>query len=258
MRAAILTLLFALLTCTTLARPAFANGRTEGVAKAAMKKAESDFLAMNYGTGAGRIEKAMKVCGQNRCSATTRAALFRDLGTMQFRAGDKDQAVRNWAEAYKLQPDIVLNPAYEAPDLHKAFLAATRGAGAGGGAGGGGAATSGGDQPSGDFTHSPPAEQKVDTPLPLYVEGGGDGVVRVLVKYKGPGMTSWKRISLKKLGDGWGGLVPCADVQSGTFRYYIQGFDDSKESVASNGDARHPYTVAIKDDLSGDAPHLPG
>ena len=72
-------------------------------------------------------------------------------------------------------------------------------------------------------------------------------------------MTSWKRFDLKKVGDGWGGLVPCADVTSGTLRYYIQGLDDTKESVASNGDARHARTPsAIKDDLSGDAPHLPG
>ncbi|HEY8092112.1 MAG TPA: hypothetical protein VIF09_29830, partial [Polyangiaceae bacterium] len=28
--------------------------------------------------------------------------------------------------------------------------------------------------------------------------------------------------------------------------------------VATNGDSRHPYTVAIKDDISGEAPHLPG
>ena len=56
--------------------------------------------------------------------------------------------------------------------------------------------------------------------------GRGDGVVRVVVKYKGPGMTSWKRFDLKKVGDGWGGLVPCADVKTGTLRYYIQGLDE--------------------------------
>ena len=101
-RAAILTLLFALLA-STLSTSAFADPRTEGVAKAAMKKAEGDYLAMNYGTGAARIEKAMKACGQNKCSAATRAALFRDLGTMQFRKGDKDQAARNWAASAQLQ-----------------------------------------------------------------------------------------------------------------------------------------------------------
>ena len=255
-RAAILTIVFALLT-VTMARPALADARTEGVAKAALKKAEGDYLAMNYGTGAARIEKAMKACGQTKCGAPTRAALFRDLGTMQFRKGDKDQAARNWAEAVKLQPDIALNPSYDAPDLRKAFLAATKGNGGGGGGGDGGGG--GGASSRAATSRTPrPTEQKVDTPLPIYVEGGGDSVVRVVVKYKAAGMTSWKRFDLKKVGDGWGGLVPCADVQSGTLRYYIQGLDDSKESVASNGDARHPYTVEIKDDISGDAPHLPG
>ncbi|HEY1696607.1 MAG TPA: hypothetical protein VGG39_30810 [Polyangiaceae bacterium] len=262
MRAALLTLLLALLA-TTFARPVLASPRTEGAAKAALKKAEGDYLAMNYGTGATRIEKAMKACGTNRCSASIRAALFRDLGTMQFRKGDKDQAGRNWAAAVQLQGDITLNPAYDAPDIRKAFQAAANGAGGGGGAAGGGGGGGGGggdnaEQPAGDFNHTPAGEQKTDTPLPVYVEGGGDNLVRVVLKYKGAGQTSWKRIDLKKMGDGWGGLIPCGDVHSGTMRYYVQGFDDSKEAVASNGDARHPYTVPIKDDISGDAPHLPG
>ncbi len=41
-------------------------------------------------------------------------------------------------------------------------------------------------------------------------------------------------------------------------RYWVQGFDDGGNPVGSSGDPKHPYTVPIKDDLSGDAPHLPG
>jgi hypothetical protein len=94
--------------------------------------------------------------------------------------------------------------------------------------------------------------------VPLYVEGGSDAVVRVVVKYKGAGQSSWKRIDLKKLDSGWGGLIPCADVTQGALKYYVQGFDDSKEPVANNGDTKHPYTVAIKSSIDGEAPHLPG
>jgi hypothetical protein len=83
-------------------------------------------------------------------------------------------------------------------------------------------------------------------------------VVRVVVKYKGAGQSAWKRIDLKKLDGGWGGLIPCADVSQGTIRYYVQGFDASKDPVANNGDSRHPYTVAIKPSISSEAPHLPG
>ena len=238
------------LAVTSYAAVAEADPRTEAVAKAALKKVEADFLAQNYGTGAARLEKALKACGAKKCVAATRAALLRDLGTMSFRKGDKDVAAKYFADAVALQPDLALNPAYDAPDVRKAFAAAK---GGGGGGGGGGGA----EQPSGDFTHTPPAEQKVDTPLPIYLEGGGD-VVRIVVKYKVPGGSSWKRIDMKKVGDGWGALIPCADVQSGTLRYYIQGFDASKEATANNGDTRHPYAVEIKDDISGDPPHLPG
>jgi hypothetical protein len=38
----------------------------------------------------------------------------------------------------------------------------------------------------------------------------------------------------------------------------VQGFDDGGDPVGSSGDPKHPYTVAIKDDIEGDAPHLPG
>jgi hypothetical protein len=251
-RALLATILIAV-SCSLVSRVAMADARTEAAANAALKKAESDYLAMNYAAAAARIEKALKACGPKKCGAPVRATLLRDLGTMQFRKGEKDQAGRNWAEAGKLQPNLSLNPAYDTGELRQAFAAATKGSSTPPAA-----AVAVAEQPAGDFNHTPAAEQRVDTPLPVYVDGAGDEVKRVIVKYKAPGMTTWKRIELKKVGDGWGGLIPCADVQAGTLRYYIQGVDDSKETVASNGDARHAYTVEIKSDISGDGPHLPG
>lgn len=253
----VITIALIILASTSFASVASADPRTEAVAKAALKKAEADFLAQNFGTGAIKLDKALKACGAKKCVPATRAALLRDLGVMAFRKGDKDQANKYFADAVKASPDVAMNPAYDAPDVRKALAAAKGGGGGGGDGGGGGGGGGSAEQPSGDFTHEPPAEQKVDTPLPIYVEGGGD-VTRVIVKYKSPGSSSWKRIDLKKVGDGWGGLIPCGDVQSGTLRYYIQGIDSSKEATASNGDAKHPYTVQIKDEISGDAPHLPG
>jgi hypothetical protein len=250
----------------TFSPSASADARAEAAAKAAAKKAQVDYKAMNYGTAATRLQKALATCGTKRCSAGTRASLLVDLGVMQFKKGNKDDATKSWTDAAKAQPGVALRPAYASGEVQAAFDAATSGGGGGGAAGGGGGAGreggggggGGGGQPSGDFAHTPPAEQAVDTPLPIYVEGGADSVVRVVVKYKGAGQSSWKRIDLKKLDSGWGALIPCADVTQGTLRYYVQGFDDSKEPVANNGDSRHPYTVAIKPSISGEAPHLPG
>lgn len=228
-----------------LAAPAWAvDRRAEAGAKDALKKAANDYLSTDYTAGAARLQKAVKACGASKCTAGTRAALLRDLGTMQFRLGDLGEGQRSWAAARAAQPAIALNPDYDAPDLRAAWDD---------GKGGGSA------QPTGDFAHSPAAEQRVNTPLPIYAEyAGGAGVARVVVKYRGSSGGDWKRVDLKRMGSGWGGLIPCGDVAKGTMRYWLQGFDDGGDPVASSGDPKRPYSVAIRDDISGEAPRLPG
>ena len=246
----------ALATSSFVAMPAHAaDRRTEAAAKDALKRAANDYLSTDYATGAARLQKALRACGGVRCTPATRAALLRDLGTMQFRNGDVGVAKKSWADALKFQPDLSLNPDYETPDLRAAWDEVKGSAGQGGGGGGGG----GGNQPSGDFAHTPAAEQKVNLPVPIYVEYPGTSTVaRVIVKYRGASASDWSRAELKRMGSGWGGLIPCGAVTRGTLRYWIQGFDDGGDPIASSGDPKHPYTVAIKDDISGEAPHLPG
>jgi hypothetical protein len=41
-------------------------------------------------------------------------------------------------------------------------------------------------------------------------------------------------------------------------RYYIQGLNKGKEPIANSGDAKHPFTVPIREQISGDEPRLPG
>jgi hypothetical protein len=230
------------------ATPAFAvDKRYEAGAKAALKKAANDYLATNYEAAITRLYKAARACGTSRCTKETQAALLRDLGTMQFRNGDIGAAKKTWAQALQVQPDLTLNPDYDAPDLRAAFEEAR---GTAGGAG---------EQPTGDFSHTPAGEQKINTPVPVYVEYGGDtGLARVVVKYKGPAMSDWARVDLKKMGTGWGGLIPCSAATKGALRYWVQGFDDGGDPVASSGDPKHAYSVPIADAISGEAPHLPG
>lgn len=236
------------LASTLAASPAAAaDRRAEAAAKDALKKAANDYLATDYAAGAARLERAAHGCGGNKCSAATKAAVLRDLGTMQFRNGDVGAAKKTWAQAVKLQADLALNPDYDTPDLRAAFDDAK------------GSAGEGGPPPSGDFAHTPAAEQKVNTPLPVYAEyPGGSDVVRVIVKYKGANAADWGRVDLKRVGGGWGGVIPCGDVTRGPMRYWIQGFDDGGDPIAASGDPKHPFTVAIKDDVSGEPPHLPG
>jgi hypothetical protein len=215
---------------------------------------------------------------------------------MQFRAGDTDAAADSWGAALELQPTLTLNPVYEASDVGAAWedarasaglpaspvstkpppSAATAApsqavgtaAGAPTGAGdrkGAAAATSSeslGEQPTGDFLHDPAPEQRQNTPLPIHVEYGGDAaLVRVLVKYNSPHKREWARVELKRVspaGNVWEGMIPCADVGSGTLRYWLQGFNRSDEPVAETGSPKHPFHVAIRDKITGEAPRLPG
>ena len=252
MRLALVVSLLAALAVSSYSGVAAADKRTEAVAKAAAKKAEDDFLRQNYGDGYARLEKALKACGTTKCAVATRASLLCDLGALAFRTGDKDRAAKHFTDALALQPTVTLNANYDAPDMRRAFAAAKRG---GGGAAAGGGVS--GPPAGGDFTHTPPTEQRTDTPLPIYVEGGTD-VASVVVRYKPAGSSTWKRLNLKKTGEGWGGLIPCADVQIGTLQYYLQGFNAAKDPTANNGDPSQPYSVAIQDEISGEAPHLPG
>jgi hypothetical protein len=234
--------------------PAWATDwRAESAAKDAIKKTASDFAAGDFATAAARLTKALSMCGEKKCSPGTKAFVLRDLGTMQFRMGDKDAAAVSFQQALSLDRDIELSSKYDAPDVHAAWnhaksLAST---------------TPGAPPPEqpigGDFNHTPPTEQKVRTPLPVYVEPPeGASLARVVVKYKGTGMSDWGKIELAQSGDGWAGLIPCGAVADGALVYWVQGFDSSGSPVASSGDPKHPFTVPIRDEISGEAPSLPG
>jgi hypothetical protein len=288
----------ALLAFSLFARPAFADAHTEGTAKEALQKASTDYAATNYAGAAARLTKAVQACGANRCLPATKGALLRDLGTMQFRVGDKTGASKSWGDALALDQTLTLNPDYDASDVGAAYEDArasaglpagpvsskpppgaagaaaapaggTTRAGATGAAGtpGGGTAAAPppaseptGEQPSGDFEHDPALEQRENTPLPVHVDYPGSGkLTRVVLKYKGAQMREWQRLELKKVeGNGYEGAIPCADVTRGTMRYWVQGFDKTGEPVAATGDPRHPYYVVIRDKITSEPPHLPG
>jgi hypothetical protein len=108
-----------------------------------------------------------------------------------------------------------------------------------------------------EMAHTPATEQKVNTPLPVYVEAGGDEIARAVVRYKGPGMKDWARVEMERLGKGWGALIPCGAMTAGTMRYWIRALDTDGNPVAGAGDARHPFEVPVRGDIASE-PHLPG
>jgi len=230
------------------------NKAVETQARALQKKAmQEDYLATEFAKAEEKLNQAVAKCGGDKCSAPLRAELKRDLGVVQIGGQiDKEKGMAQWVEALKLDPTLQLDPDVKTKEFEKLFEEAKRQAA--------GAPPSGGakEPTTGDFTHTPIPEQTVRTPLPIYAEyGGSEQVVRVVAKYKGFGMPDWKTFELKKLGNGYGGQLPCADVQLGEVLYYLQGFNAQSDPVATSGDRNNPFRVAAKQKIDGEPPHLP-
>lgn len=247
----------------TSASTAFAQGKVEASAKALQKKAmEEDYLVTDFAKAQDKLEKAIAQCGTDKCSATVRATLRRDLGVVQIGGQlDKDKGRQNFVEALKIDPNVQLDPDLKTKDLEAAFEAAKKQAR--GGASEGSTTSSGGngEAPGGDFVHTPAPGQQIRTPLPIYVEyAGEETLVKVIVRYKGFGMTDWKTVELKKMGEkGWGGQLPCTDVElAGAAQYYIQGFNADNDPVATSGDRNNPFKVPFTNDKPATSPSLPG
>ena len=230
-------------------RPAFAaDKRVEAAAKEALRRAEQEFSISDYEKAIGRLERALRACGANKCVPGTKAQLWRDLGTMQLRKGERDDAFTSLSNAVKLDPKLDLNPAYEADDTRALWEAAKELGSA-----------EGAPQPTGDFEHTPATEQAIRTPLPVYVEfAGATAPAQVVIKYKATASPAWKKLTLARKGKGWGGLIPCGDVKLGVMRYYVQGFDPHGDPVLNSGDPKRPYSVPIRPTISGTPPSLPG
>jgi hypothetical protein len=168
-----------------------------------------------------------------------------------------DDGKKEFGEALKADPNIALEKDLVTPEVDAAFQAAK-------GGGGGGAPAKpgkGGAAAGGDMVHTPPAEQAVLTPVPIYVElPDGVNAAKIIVRYKAFGNPDWKTLELRKTGNGYGGEIPCQEVGSATgdLSYYVQASDASGDVVATSGSRNAPNKVPIKNELSGEAPHLPG
>jgi hypothetical protein len=273
------------------AAPALAEDpRAEKEALALQKRAiQEDNLYVDYPGAIAKLRKAIRRCSGGRCGWSLRAALLRDLGAMQVLGGDSEAARTSFAQALAIEASLELDAAYRNPQVAQVWMEVKRRrAGAPSSneplseasAGPSEAkeqteamsssarSTEGGQRTetaaapvSGatTFTHVPAREGLVRTPLPVYAEyAGKDPIARVTVQYKGAGMAEWKRLDLRKIDSGWGGSIPCNDVELGTMLYYLQGFDSTNDAVTALGSRTKPFTVPIQQKIAEGPSNLPG
>jgi hypothetical protein len=99
----------------------------------------------------------------------------------------------------------------------------------------------------------------VNTPLPVFVGYTGSAkIAKVVLKYRSASSRSYGYVPLARRAGGWGGVVPCANVERGVVRYYVEGFDAEGEPVAVSGSADNPFFVPIRWRITSSAPSLPG
>ncbi len=253
---------------------AYAQAKDTAATKLADDALMNEYLAMDFEGAIAKLQKALALCGADKCSPAVVARLHRDLGVV-YLAGLNDAAKgkAEFAAAVAADPAIELDPDLATEAVTQAFNEAKSGAGAGpaegeqGGVGdiaaiaGGESAAADAEVPtSGDLLHVPPPEQAVLTPLPLYVElASGADVDSIRIRYLPPTMRDWLVVNVPEMGMGYGVLISCTDVGStpGEFKYFIEGVKDGKV-VAFSGNKEAPHRVAIKSQIEGEPPSLPG
>jgi hypothetical protein len=249
--------------------PAFAaDAKVEKDAQALQKKAiEEDYLNVDYAAAVKNLKAAALKCGGDKCKPSVKGAILRDLGAMQILGGTLDEGKLSFTQALSIDASLDLDPAYKVPQLTTLWNDAKKSAPPPAPPPAPPTPTptptveppSPPTPPSGDFTHSPPSEVLVRTPLAIYVDySGSEELGHVVAKYKGFGMTEWKTLELKKLDKGFGALIPCTDVAQGPLQYYLQGFNAQNDQVAASGSRSKPITLSVKPQIAGTPAGLPG
>lgn len=235
-------------------------------------QAMDDYLSVDFAKAQKKLADALKKCGKDGCSPAVLGKLHIAIGTVHGANQKYDLAKSAFVAALKAAPSAALNKDLTTPELEKAFKEAQKEVG--GSSKAAPALTDGEDgedgeeeptkkKPSGgggDLSHTPVAEQTVNTPIPVYVEIPDDvGAAKATLRYKPFGGRKWKSLEMHKVSKGFGVEIPCDDVTTtGDIKYYIIAKDDAGEQLATAGSLKQPHKVPVKNEIEGEAPSLPG
>jgi hypothetical protein len=217
----------------------------------------NDYLATKFADAEKKLKQGLALCAKaDACSANVVAQLHRDLAIVYVVASRPDEAKAQFVEALKADPSTKPPKELTTPEIEQVFSAAK----------GGGAPAPAPKAPPGapgvdEIVHTPPGESATLTPVPLYAElPEGMSPTKVQVRYKPFGAPDWKTVDMKKMKTGYGVELPCNDIGStpGDLKYYIQAVGPGGDILATNGTKNAPLKVAIKAEIGGEPPHLPG
>jgi phosphohistidine swiveling domain-containing protein len=247
---------------------AHAEPNDEAAKKLSTEAINVDYLSTDFPKAKAKLDKALALCSkEGACSAKVVALIHRELGVV-YVAGLNNAAEgkKHFESALAIDPTIELDKDLTSKDIQATFDEAKAEIGQDNAppapkAAPVAEAPNGEKPPAGEIVHQPAAEQAVLTPVPIYVElPEGVAAAKVTVRYKAFGAAEWKSVEMSPRKNGFGTEIPCLDVGSttGNLEYFIVASDASGDVVAFGGTRNQPYRVAIKHELAGEPPHLPG
>ena len=241
-------------------------GANDAIARKLRDEAiNQDYLATNFADADKKLAQAFELCRQpDACTQETRARILCDRGVVALALQKGDQARSFFILALQLVPTVAIDKDLSSPEAQKEFAAAKKLAAAAPLASGEaptpipGAAPE--DEDNAGLIHTPPAQQAVQTPVPIYVElMEGVNADKVLLRFKPAGSDQWKSATMLKVGNGFGVEIGCDDVGTGEGKveYFIQALDANGDLVGSSARQAKPHVVPLVKKIQGRAPRYP-
>lgn len=237
--------------CFALPSPVLAQAKDAQAQKLEREAMDNDYLATDFASAEKKLNEALKVCGAKACSNPVRARIHVSLGVVQGGQGKLAEAKAQFVSGLEVDPTVELDKDLATPELKTAFEEAkSQVLGA----------LSVEEVVLEEIAHTPPTEQALHTPLPIFVVvPEGINASRVQLRYRAPGADDFKSMNLPKLDTGFGGNVPCRDLtQEGVLVYYVQALDETGAVVMTAGTLAQPFRVRIREEITSEPPHLPG
>jgi len=220
-----------------------------------------EYRGGDHSDAVDRLQHAIKRCEKKKCSATTKARLFHDLGVVYGEGLKRDgRAIGAFKRALKEDPKIELNPDLATPRLEKLWAKA-----------GGKKEKPKPEPPKAEkpkkqdapplvgVEHEPVTKSQGGYPIPIYAELESEAPDQKLqLRYRPISETEWYSEPMRSVGDGFGAEIPCKWAERGGWvDYYIEA-EQGDRTKAVSGTEKEPHTVQIMSGPVDPAPSYPG
>ena len=252
-------------------QPGIAQKAQESAQEVAERLNEEGIRALRKGDierAGGMVEEALRIAKAGKVTKETRATSYANLGAIYLDGlKDAQSAAGLLLVARCLDPHVKFSESKVSADARKALEASEERAEAldcaevlaSAGEGEGAGKIDKAEIKLATLVHVPPAQQQVQTPLPLYAElNHPEEVEQVVVYFRGPGMEEFERAPMYVFGRGLAYQISCSYFFAPSVSYYLVALDDDEQVLATAGSAEAPFEVVVETEPPAEPAALPG